>query len=74
MSDNKPLHPGLRLTEIYIEALDMPVSYVAKISGIQLELATAFFDGVAKLNRAQAEQMEELLNGWRTADWIMERQ
>jgi len=72
--DNKPLHPGIALTETYIQSLRMPVQYVAKLTGIQLDVAQAFFDGAMDLNRQQAEAMQGLLRGWWSADEILEQQ
>ena len=72
--DNKPLHPGIALTETYIQSLRMPVQYVAKLTGIQFDVAQAFFDGAMDLNRQQAEAMQGLLRGWWSADEILEQQ
>jgi len=72
--DNKPLHPGLQLAEAYINALRMPVRSVAKITGMQVEVAQAFFDGARDLNQQQAKAMQELLRGWWTADKILQQQ
>ena len=52
----------------------MPVRYVAKITGMQMEVAQAFFNGAADLNRQQAEAMQDLLRGWWSADQILEQQ
>lgn len=67
-------HPGLVLSEQYIQALRMPVASVARMTHLQLELMESFFRGACDLNAAQASALGKLLGTWWPAEKILEAQ
>lgn len=74
MSDNKPVHPGFEISEQFFEAFRYPPVMAARIIGMQAEVFGKFLDGVSDLNEQQAKALEDILNSWRKAGWILSQQ
>ncbi len=74
MSDRELRHPGLILSEEYIQSLRMPVESVARIADLQIDLMQTFFKGACDLTEAQAKALEGVLGTWWPAQRILDAQ
>ena len=73
-SSNKPEHPGFELNEQFFRAFWYPTRIAAKVIGMDSKELDSFLSGLADLNAQQATLMQEVLCGWKTAEWILEQQ